>query len=81
MNLKAEAIFNHFNQILGSVVQRTDGINLDCVGLPHGQLPAMDHCFSEDEVWNIIRSMPPGKAPGPDDFTSRFLETAWPIIK
>jgi hypothetical protein len=35
-NLKAEAIFDHFDQIMGSVVERTDGVNLDCIGLPCG---------------------------------------------
>jgi hypothetical protein len=42
---------------------------------------AIDQCFSEDEVWGIIQSMPPDKAPGPDGFIECFYQTAWPIIK
>jgi hypothetical protein len=52
--LKAEAIFNHFDQILGMVVQRTDG----------GQVSTLDHCFSKYEVWNIIKSLTSDKVPG-----------------
>jgi hypothetical protein len=80
-NLKAEAIFNYFDKIMGSVVQHTDGVNLDCISLPCGQLPALDQCFSEDGVWNVIRSLPLDKAPGPDGFTGCFLQAAWPVIK
>jgi hypothetical protein len=79
--LKVEVIFNHLDQIMGSVVQQSDGVDLDCIGLPRGQLPALDQCFSEDEVWNVIRNLPPDKAPGPYNFTGRFLQVTWPIIK
>jgi hypothetical protein len=72
-NLKAEVIVNHFDQIMGSVVQRSDGVNLDCIGLPRGQLPALDQFFSEDEMWNVIKSLPPYKAPDLDGFMGCFL--------
>jgi hypothetical protein len=80
-NLKAEVIVNHFDQIMGSVVQSSDGVNLDYIGLPRGQLPALDQFFSEDEVWNVIRSLPPYKAPDLDGFMGCFLQAAWPVIK
>jgi hypothetical protein len=60
--LKAEAVFNHFDQILGAVEARSQGIDMDRIGLSRGQVPAMDHCFSDDEVWSIIwtyRAWPP----------------------
>ena len=41
----------------------------------------MDACFSEQEVWDTIKEMPPGRAPGPDGFNSLFYKVAWPIIK
>jgi hypothetical protein len=37
--------------------------------------------FSEEEVWSIIKAMSPDKASGPDGFTGRFYQIAWPIIK
>jgi hypothetical protein len=52
--LKAEAVFNHFDQILGAVEACSQGIDMDRIGLSRGQVPAMDHCFSDDEVWSII---------------------------
>jgi hypothetical protein len=79
--LKAEAVFNHFDQILGTVEARSQGIDMDHVCLSHGQVLTMDHCFSEEEVWSIIRDMPPDKAPGPDGFTGWFSQMAWPVIK
>jgi hypothetical protein len=50
--LKVEVIFNHLDQIMGPIVQQSDGVDLDCIGLPRGQLPALDQCFSEDEKCN-----------------------------
>jgi hypothetical protein len=79
--LKSQAVYDHFDQILGTVVERAHGVDLERVGLPRGHIPIIDHCFSEDEVWRIIRSMPPDKAPGPDDFIGHFYQTTRPIIK
>jgi hypothetical protein len=45
------------------------------------QLSSHDQCFSEEEVWNVIRSMPTDKAPGLDGFTGLFYQSAWPVIK
>jgi hypothetical protein len=40
----------------------------------------LDFCFSEQEVWQVIRAMLPDKTPGPDVFTGLFYQSAWPII-
>lgn len=37
--------------------------------------------ISEVEVWNIVKNMPPDKAPGPDGFTGRFYKACWTTIK
>jgi hypothetical protein len=78
--LKAEVIFNHFDEILGAVVEWTHGVDMDCIGLKHSQVPTINQCFFE-EVWNIIQSMTPDKAPGPDGFMGRFFQVTWPIVK
>jgi hypothetical protein len=78
---KAQAIFQHFDQILGSMVPRTHGIDMDSIRLPRGQVPILDQYFSEEEVWSTIKAMPLDKAPGLDGFTGRFFQAVWPIIK
>jgi hypothetical protein len=37
--------------------------------------------FSEEEVWGVVKDMPPDRAPGPDGFTCAFYQAAWPVIK
>lgn len=37
--------------------------------------------FSEEEVWDTIKSLPADRAPGPDGFTGRFYKSCWSIIK
>jgi hypothetical protein len=37
--------------------------------------------FSEEEINNVIWSMEPDKAPGPDGFTIHFYRACWDIIK
>ena len=37
--------------------------------------------FSEEEICNVIWSMEPDKAPGPDGFSIHFYRTCWEIIK
>jgi hypothetical protein len=34
----------------------------------------LDHCFSEEEVWGVIKQMVLDKAPRPDGFTGRFYQ-------
>ena len=51
------------------------------LGVPSHDLSELDAPFSEEEVWNSIKMLPPDKAPGPDGFTGRFYQACWPIIK
>lgn len=78
---KAEAIFNHFDEVLGKQSARTVALDFHHLGFPQLDLSGIDQCFSEEEVFNTIKEMPTDKAPGPDGFTGLFYKTAWPIVK
>jgi hypothetical protein len=78
---KAKALFEFFNEVLGTPLQRQQVINLDLLDLPQIDLSELSARFPEEEVLNIIRSLLPDKAPGPDEFTTRFLQLAWGTIK
>jgi hypothetical protein len=42
---KHKPFFQHFDQILGSMVPRTHGIDMDSIRLPRGQVPILDQYF------------------------------------
>ena len=77
----AEAVYEHFNSILGSSGNQQNLIALHELRLPSVQAVLLDECFSEGEIWQAILDMPTDKAPGPDGFTGMFYRAAWPIIK
>jgi hypothetical protein len=70
---KAEALFDFFDDVLGTLSQRHREINLDLLDLPPLNLSTLSERFTEQEVLSVIRSLPPDKAPGLDGFTARFL--------
>jgi hypothetical protein len=78
---KAEAFFNFYDELLGAPVSRTYAINLGMLDLPRLNLSHLGECFTEEEIWTVIRAMPVDKAPGPDGFTTRFLQLAWPVTR
>jgi hypothetical protein len=55
-------------------VNRTHSINLEPLSGPRQDLKALGCCFTEEEVWGVIKALPPDKAPGLDGFTGRFLQ-------
>jgi hypothetical protein len=36
--------------------------------------------FQKKELNDIVKSMPPDRAPGPDGFNGLFLKKCWPIV-
>jgi hypothetical protein len=42
---------------------------------------AIGHCFSEEEVWEVISKLSADKALGPGSFIGLFYQTAWLVIK
>jgi hypothetical protein len=79
--LKAHAVFQHFDVILGTPEDWLFSLDFSRLGIPTVDLSSLDPCFSEEEVWAVIRALLPDKAPGPDSFTWCFYQYAWSIIK
>lgn len=77
----ADAFFDFYNGILGTDFVRSNRMHFAALGTPTLDLSSLEMCFSEEEVWAIIRSLPSEKAPGPDGFNGLFYKTAWPVIK
>jgi hypothetical protein len=70
----AEAAFTHFESLLGTSVDRQHSLDLDFLGI-HSEDPSeLDAAFTEDEIWEVVRRLPLGNAPGPDGFTAEFLQ-------
>ena len=56
-------------------------VDLSELGMPCIDLHTLEAPFSEEEVWQTIRSLPSDKAPGPDGFTGKFYKVCWQTIK
>jgi hypothetical protein len=78
---KAVAAFNFFDNIPGYLAQRCHTINLEVLSLPSLDLEDLSSRFTEFEILDVIKALPPDKAPGPDDFTAKFLQSTWHIIR
>jgi hypothetical protein len=77
---KQDMAWNFYNNLLGSAGQRDLTVQLGVFHRPNWDLTELDQ-FSEEEIWNTIKSLPSDKAPGPDGFTGRFYKVAWQVIK
>jgi hypothetical protein len=78
---KANAMFEYYENLLGTSLDRAHSINLQELGINSHNLADLDMPFSEEEVWATVKRIPSNKAPRPDGFTGRFYKTCWPIIK
>ena len=36
--------------------------------------------FTMEEIWEVVKSFPPDKAPGPDGFTALFFQKCWDVL-
>lgn len=50
-----------------------DGIPFDVI--PEADCPLLERAFTDEEVFEALRSMPRDKGPGPDGFSIAFLQT------
>jgi len=76
-----EATFAHFDNLLGSGIDRECTLNLDGLIEPSDDLLGLVADFIEEEIWNALRCLPARKVPGSDGFTTDFLQACRPIVK
>jgi hypothetical protein len=74
-------MFDRFNTILGAGVERSTTLDFNVRNVPTMDLIGLDFCFSEQEIWQVIRVMPLDKAPSPYGCIGLFYQSSWPIIK
>jgi hypothetical protein len=44
-------------------------------------LRSLDGIFTEEEVWNVIKELPPDRALSPDRFIGAFYQKVWSVVK
>lgn len=69
----AKATFTHFEGLLGTSVDRMHSLDLDFLGTHSEDLSELEAALTEEEIWEVIRRLPSGKAPGLDGFTAEFF--------
>lgn len=56
----------HFRDLIGVPVVRDYTLDLAALDLPSVDAKTLERVFSEENIWNVIRSLPLDKSPGPD---------------
>ncbi|XP_073353624.1 uncharacterized protein [Aegilops tauschii subsp. strangulata] len=64
----ARAAFDHFTSIIGRAAAREFILNLGALDPHRFDLAELHRPFTEDEIWAVVKSLPLGKAHGPDEF-------------
>jgi hypothetical protein len=78
---KKEAIWDFYNNLLGTIGQREFTLDLEAFHRPAIDLLDLEQVFTEEEVWSTIKALPSDKAPRSDGHTGRFYKVAWEVIK
>lgn len=69
-----------FVQLVGKLVSRQHSIDLDYLNVSSHDLASLEAPFSEEEIWDVVKSFPSEKAPGLDGFIALFYQKGWDII-
>jgi hypothetical protein len=81
---KEDIIHDYFSKLMGRKVPRSKTLNWERLALANVQEELgieLDWPFTEREIECAVHSLPSGKAPGPNGFTSEFYKHYWDIIK
>lgn len=77
----AKAAFNYFSDVLDSAGKRAFSLDQSLLCDESFDLSDLEAPFTEEEIWRAVKSLPTGKAPGPDGFMAEFLCACWDIVK
>jgi hypothetical protein len=77
----AAALYDHFNEVLGSNFERSRRFDMHAIDVPTIDLSTLEHVFTEEEVRAVIMDLPNDKVLGPDDFMRLFYKMTWETIK
>jgi hypothetical protein len=80
-NRKEDIFYDYYKGLLGTIQNREYTMDLQLLGLQDHDLSEMVEIFSEEEIWGVIKELPPDRAPSPDGFVGAFYKRAWPVIK
>jgi hypothetical protein len=72
---------SHYVEILGTSRPSEHALNLEAVQLPIVDLSALELPFSQAEISEVLRNLPPNKAPMPNGFSARLYQVCLPLIK
>uniref|UniRef100_A0A0A8XTS0 Uncharacterized protein n=1 Tax=Arundo donax TaxID=35708 RepID=A0A0A8XTS0_ARUDO len=78
---KAEATYDHFNNLLGKVPHREYTLDWEKVSLPRHNLQHLEVPIMEDEIHAAINELHDEKAPGPDRYIRMFFKENWEVVK
>jgi hypothetical protein len=67
--------------VLATLPSHSHRIKFDASGLPIADLSNLGSQFTVEEVWSVIRALPPDKALDPNSLMACFLQAAWSVIK
>lgn len=71
----------YFQMIMSEPNSDSRQFNFQHLKLNTADLSMLDDQFSENEVWEAIKSLPNEKSPSPDGYTALFYQKCWDIIK
>lgn len=78
---KAAIIWNAFRNRMGVTEETVMQFQLEDLFSSQVDLSSLIEPFTQEEINNIVRRMPPDKAPGPDGFNGLFLKKCWQTVK